>query len=136
MAAAVTTWCFARCGYYSPGLYDRLAEAALPHLACIPPYNLAQLLWAFSAQGHRNIKCVKCGPSRVMSISHFLISWILFLISTVHIHTFISTVHIHTFVSTVHIHTFVSTVRNINMCMPHTILSRSPFHPPAGSWMQ
>ena len=54
MAAAVITWCFARCGYYSPGLYDKLADAALPHLPCIPPYNLAQLLWAFSAHGHRN----------------------------------------------------------------------------------
>ena len=53
-AAAVVTWCFARCGYYSPRLYDSLAEAVIPHIDTIAPYNLGQLLWAMSAHEHRH----------------------------------------------------------------------------------
>jgi len=55
-ASAVIAWCFARCGYYSPGLYDSLAEAAAAHIDAIAPYNLAQLLWAMSAHDHRHAR--------------------------------------------------------------------------------
>ena len=65
MATAVVTWCFARCGYYTPRLYDSLAEAALPHLPCIPPYNLAQLLWAFSAHDHCNVRFLEAAAEAV-----------------------------------------------------------------------
>lgn len=54
MAAAVQAWCFARCKYNMPRLYDALGASILQHLACVPPYNLAQLLWAFASQGCRH----------------------------------------------------------------------------------
>ncbi|GAX83161.1 hypothetical protein CEUSTIGMA_g10587.t1 [Chlamydomonas eustigma] len=54
MSLSVIAWCFARSRYCDSQLYNTLALRVIPHLHCIPPYNLTQLLWAMCAQGVRN----------------------------------------------------------------------------------